>query len=157
MAVTSIFLSILLSNQRYEFINRRYQWMEIFTSTETIVGNVLTYILSLFFILYLFFLFCFRLLIKGWDIIWIQFEFDRYLFFLNLYPRSVIMEVTVENVKCPRPDTPCKFSSLHFTSPTRKSFNYFYISSLKYYNKFRMLSFTINSGLFQVQGRLLNR
>jgi len=35
MAVTSIFLSILLSNQRYESFNPRYQEMELFTSTET--------------------------------------------------------------------------------------------------------------------------
>ena len=35
MAVTSIFLFISLSNQSYESFNRRYQLMEIYTSTET--------------------------------------------------------------------------------------------------------------------------
>ena len=35
MVVTSIFLFISLSNQSYESFNRRYQLMEIYTSTET--------------------------------------------------------------------------------------------------------------------------
>ena len=43
LAVTSIFLSISLSNQSYESLNRRYQLIEIFTSTETIVIDQNTY------------------------------------------------------------------------------------------------------------------
>ena len=35
MAVTYIFLSISLSKSRYKSFNLRYQWMEIFNSTET--------------------------------------------------------------------------------------------------------------------------
>ena len=39
MVVTSIFLSISLSNQSYESYTWRYQLMEIFTPTETIVSE----------------------------------------------------------------------------------------------------------------------
>ena len=92
LALTSNFLSISLSNQSCESSNQRYQYMEIFTSTETMVVYAIA--------------FC--SIIKQFLSLWHKFKFSNPFFCVTcwcvpfLFQYLIIFSNIIQRMKYPR-------------------------------------------------------